>query len=251
MTYYSSSEGPDPAAAAPWREYRRWQAARRRRRWTAAALALAIVAAGTAALWPRQLRHDAGDPAGALPGFETPSRGKAVAIGPSTGSAPSDSDRSAMTALMGSSAESAPPLPEEISLVPPHEATAPASAAAPPAPPPAASEAAASPVVETPAPAEPLPPPRPTAKPARDGAGGPALQLASFRTEAKAQSALEQLRGEQKDLLGSVEMHVQRTELRDGRVVFRVQSGALDGLAEARRICSELKRRRLECQFLR
>jgi hypothetical protein len=245
MTYYTSSEGPDPAAMAPWREYRRWQAARRRRRWTAAALALAVVAAATAALWPRQLRHDDAGRDGALAGFEAPARGAAVAIGPSNSVAPSEADRAAITALMGSSIEPVPPLPEEISLLPPGEPVpAPTPVAAVPEPPPAPEQAAARPS-EEPAPPQPLPSAKPTSGP------GPALQLASFRTEAKAQSALQRLSREQRDLLGSLEMHVERTRLSDGRVVFRVQSAALSGVGEARRICTELKRRRQECQFLR
>jgi hypothetical protein len=261
MTFYASSEGPDPALEASWREYRRWRAARRRRRWAAAATGLVVVIIAAGFFWPSRVHHDTAAGRAALAHFNAPGRGGTIVVAPakplgtaSLPAAPTEGERQAIATL---TSPPAPTTPEEISLVPLQEPAAPS-----PSPTTEASGSATPPSdLAVPEPAEtPLPSSKPKqvagslvdaprhAAPPQDRA--PHLQLASFRTEAKAQSALEMLRKEQHDLLGTLEARVQRAELADGRVMYRVLAGPLAGVAEAKRICAELQRRRLECRFV-
>lgn len=260
MTFYSSSEGPDPTIEASWREYRRWRAAQRRRRWVVTAAGLVGVVAGAALLWPHEVHRDTAAGSAALAQFDAPGRSgpgtvvvtsnKPIGV-PVESPAPMAAEREVIAALT-----TPPPLPAtaDDGLVPPQDGSA-------PSPPPAAeASGSAMPPPEPFTPEAPLPRPKPM-----EAAGGstasaksvapppdraPHLQLASFRTEAKAKSVLEQLRKEQSDLLGALEARVQRTALADGRVVYRVETGPLSGVAEAKRICAELQRRRLDCRYV-
>jgi hypothetical protein len=264
MTYYSSSEGPDPALEASWREYRRWRAARRRRHWAAAAGGTAILTILAALFWPSSVHHDAGAEVAALARFDAPLRDSGhgtVVVAPAkplgTAMAPAPPAETASTPAAAHTApEAPPPPPAVISLAPPRDSAAPS--------PPPLVESSGSTVPPTdlapPEPVEgPLPSPKPVettirapaaAKPTAPPTRAPHLQLASFRTEAKAQSALEKLRQEQQDLLGKLEPRVERAALADGRVVYRVQTGPLPGINEAKRVCAELHRRRVDCRYM-
>jgi hypothetical protein len=266
MTYYSSSEGPDPALEASWREYRRWRAARRRRHWAAAAGGTAVLTILAALFWPSSVHHDAGAEVAALARFDAPLHDSghgtvvvATAKPLGTTMPPAPTTETASVPAAASSTPEATTPPAEISLAPPQDPAAPS--------PPPLVEGSGSSVPPAPAdlaPAEPVegPPPSPkpvetavhppaAAKPAAPATRAPHLQLASFRTEAKAQSALEKLRQEQQDLLGKLQPRVERAELADGRVVYRVQTGPLPGVDEARRVCAELHRRRVDCRYMR
>lgn len=253
MPYYSSFEGPDPATAEPWRAYRRWKAARRRRRWAAVLAAIAVVTGGAAALWPDSVQHAPPRASEALARFEAPNRSDTVRVPPSAqarGIGDEASFPPAPPATALSPTRPAPPAPPEVAVAatpePPPSETA-GSASEPEAFPPATAsddipgpEPAAMPIAET--------APVPASKPASPR--GSRLQLASFRSEANARRALEKLRRDQVDLLGPLETGIERTTLADGRQVFRVQAGPLPG-PEAKRICAELQRRRLDCRFVR
>jgi hypothetical protein len=258
MTFYPSSEGPDPVLEASWREYRRWRNARRRRRWAAAGAGLALVVAVAAMVWPSKVHHESAAGSAALSHFDAPGRtGKGTVVVASsqplgTATAPTEAPREVVATPL------APPPPEEMTLTPPQ-----GPAMASPPPPEEGSGSTTPPAASTQAPSEtPLPSPKPaletavastpapqSAAPSRHQA--PHLQLASFRTEAKAQNVLESLRKEQSDLLGALETRVERAELTDGRIVYRVQAGPLPGTAEAKRLCAELQRRHLECRYVR
>lgn len=265
MAYYPSSEGPTPAFETPWREYRRGRAARRRRRWAAITAGIVVILAGTFFFWPRPESRKAPGETAALESFDTPGLGKTVIVAatkrseaPEGTSPASPPERDAIATLV------APPEPSEPPPLP--------TEAVPAQPPPAVASSPAETTGSTSPPAEavvsdeswrPIPVPKPmptpeasenqaksasTAAPSRKGA--PHVQLASFRSEARAQSALEKLRNEQSDILGSLDAHVRRAELPDGRVVFRVQAGPLADAGEAKRLCAELHRRKLDCRLL-
>ena len=264
MTSYSSSEGPDPILEASWREYRQWRAAQRRRRWIAASACIAGVTAGAALLWPREAKYDTGPRTAALARFDAPVHDGpgTVVVAPLKAPEPTAASTEAAEprlAVVAPSLAPPPPLPPaaETSLTappdrPPPRGTDPEPALAGSTTPPS------DPAPADPAPAEPTAAPRPSPKPTGPATGAadppqkraPHLQLASFQTETKARTALEQLRKQQSDLLGSLDARVERAELADGRVVYRVRTGPLAN-AEAKRICAELQRRRLDCSFVR
>jgi hypothetical protein len=259
MTSYSSSEGPDPILEASWREYRQWRAAQRRRRWIAASACIAGVTAGAALLWPREAKYDTGPRTAALARFDAP-----VHDGPgSVVVAPLKAPESMPAIIEGIEPQLAvvapslaPPPPQP----PPVETSLAVPPVTPPLPttPPEPALAGSTTPPSDPAPAEPAASPHPSPKPTGSAAGAADpphkrashLQLASFQTETKARTALEQLRKQQGDLLGSLDARVERAELSDGRVVYRVRTGPL-AIAEAKRICAELQRRRLDCSFVR
>lgn len=77
------------------------------------------------------------------------------------------------------------------------------------------------------------------------------IQLASLRDDAQASAAWEKLATENKDLVGNLKMFVQRVDLGDKGVFYRLQAGPLDGRAAADKICSELKLRNVGCLSVR
>lgn len=267
MAYYPSSEGPTPPFETPWREYRRGRAARRRRRWAATTAGFVVILAGTVFFWPRPERQEAPGETAALESFDAPGLGKTVIVAatkrseaPEGTSPASPPERDAIATLVARPEPSEPP-PRQIETVP---AQPPPAAVPVPAPaetngstaPPA--DAVVSDETWTPVPvAKPMPasdepekeaklPSKPDPSPKE----APHVQLASFRSEARALSALEKLRNEQSDILGTLDARVRRAELPDGRVVFRVQAGPLADAREAKRICAELHRRKLDCRFV-
>jgi hypothetical protein len=249
MTSYSSSEGPDPILEASWREYRQWRAARRRRQWVTASVCFAVIVAGAALLWPREAQQDTAPSAAALARFDAPVHDGpgSVVVAPSKPSDPMPGITASAEAQLAAIAPSPPP-PAEASPAEPQNMPQPPSQ-----PPEPALAGSAMPPADLPA-SEPAGTPHPSPKPSGSAdppqKRAPHLQLASFRTEAKARRALEQLRKEQSDLLGSLDARVERAELADGRIVYRVQTGPLAS-AEAKRICAELQRRRRDCSFVR
>lgn len=265
MPYYPSSEGPTPAFETPWHEYRRGRAARRRRRWAAITAGFVVILAGTVFFWPRPESRNSPDETAALATFDTPGLGNTVIVsaaersGDDAGPSPvTPPERDAIAVLV------APPEPSE----PPPEVGAVAAPPPPAAPVPSPDEATGStappgdaaapdgswtPIpVSKPVPARDAPENQPesatTAAPSPKEA--PHVQLASFRSEARARSALEKLRNEQSDILGTLDARVRRAELPDGRIVFRVQAGPIADAGEAKRICAELHRRKLDCRFM-
>jgi len=275
MPYYPSSERSSPVFEAPWREYRRRRAARRRRRWAAIVAGFAVILASTIFFWPRPEGRKAPDETAALETFDTPGLGNTVIVSATEPSgdneAPSPAtppEHDAIATLVATpefsesppeigavAAESRPvaaPVPFSAETA---GSTAPPTDAADPEP----ADAADPDESWTPTPAsEPMPAadePEPEAKSASMAEpwpnGAPHVQLASFRSEARAQTALEKLRSEQSDILGGLDARVRRAELPDGRIVFRVQAGPLPDAGEAKRICAELHRRRLDCRPMR
>jgi len=77
------------------------------------------------------------------------------------------------------------------------------------------------------------------------------IQLASLRDDAQASVAWKKISSENKDLVGKLKMFVQRVDLGDKGVFYRLQAGPLDGRAAADKICSELKQRNVGCLSVR
>jgi hypothetical protein len=133
----------------------------------------------------------------------------------------------------------------------------PTPAAQPATPPPDAAPAAAQPAqpqqlaaktpVKTPsAPAGPAKPAAAQETPAN--ARGTRIQLGSVRSEDAARQEWDRIKRTNADLLASVSATPIRADLGDKGVFYRIQTGAV---ADAERICSELKRRNIGCIIAR
>ncbi len=77
------------------------------------------------------------------------------------------------------------------------------------------------------------------------------IQMASFRDQGQASVAWNKISSENKDLLSNLKMFIQRVDLADKGVFYRLQAGPLDGRAAADKICSELKQRNVGCLSVR
>lgn len=176
-------------------------------------------------------------------------------------------DKLVYQAITDGAGEKAEPKVERL-LPPPEE---PLSPPKPPAPQPAASPAKAAPApAAQPAEAAPKttsktakktsPPPAPTktasaAAPktasktaAKATAGAYLVQIAAFRSRAKADAAWTRLAKAHRDLLGKLTPLVRRADLgAEKGVYFRLRAGPLASAAEARALCAKLKARKLDC----
>ncbi|AUG52854.1 SPOR domain-containing protein [Thalassospira marina] len=121
---------------------------------------------------------------------------------------------------------------------------APAAAAKPAAP--APSQTATAPE-QTPATAAPKP--DASTDPASEGEFR--IQMASFREQGQASVAWNKISSENKDVVGNLKMFVQKVDLGDKGIFYRLQAGPLDGRAAADKICSELKQRNVGCLSVR
>ncbi|MGA7263528.1 MAG: SPOR domain-containing protein [Stellaceae bacterium] len=87
------------------------------------------------------------------------------------------------------------------------------------------------------------------AKPAvTQQAGGVRIQLASVRSEEAARQEWDRIRRANPDLLGSISATTIRADLGDRGVFYRLQTAPI---ADADRICGELKRRNIGCIIAR
>ncbi|URK18636.1 SPOR domain-containing protein [Thalassospira sp. GO-4] len=77
------------------------------------------------------------------------------------------------------------------------------------------------------------------------------IQLASVRDENGAAAEWKRLSSKNKDLLGSLQMFVQRTDLGDKGVFYRLQAGPLADATAAEKLCGDLKQRNVGCLIVR
>ena len=97
--------------------------------------------------------------------------------------------------------------------------------------------------------AEPAPAPQTTA--ASPASGAFRVQLASVREESGAAAEWKRLSSKNKDLLGNLEMFVQRIEIEGKGVFYRLQAGPLGDSGAAERLCADLKERNVGCLIVR
>ncbi|KZC97941.1 MULTISPECIES: SPOR domain-containing protein [unclassified Thalassospira] len=97
--------------------------------------------------------------------------------------------------------------------------------------------------------AEPAPAPQTTTAPAASGAFR--VQLASVREESGAAAEWKRLSSKNKDLLGNLEMFVQRIEIEGKGVFYRLQAGPLGDAGAAEKLCADLKERNVGCLIVR
>ena len=85
-------------------------------------------------------------------------------------------------------------------------------------------------------------------RPAAQKTGGARIQLASVRSEEAARQEWDRIRRANPDLLGSVSATPVRADLGDKGVFYRLQTAPI---ADADRVCGELKRRNIGCIIAR
>jgi cell division septation protein DedD len=74
-----------------------------------------------------------------------------------------------------------------------------------------------------------------------------AIQFASLRTMDKAQDMWRRLQARYPDLLGDMALNVDRVDLGDRGIFFRVQAGPVPNRATAEDMCGQLKARQQDC----
>jgi SPOR domain len=129
---------------------------------------------------------------------------------------------------------------------PPAAAPAPSAPSAPPAAPAQSQQPVAKPAVKT-ASAAAAPAKSATAE-APIKTGGTRIQLGSLHSEDAARQEWDRIKRTNSDLLGSVSATPIRADLGDKGVFYRIQTGPI---ADADRICGELKRRNIGCILAR
>jgi cell division septation protein DedD len=123
-----------------------------------------------------------------------------------------------------------------------------------PAPPPAPSVASAPEPPQAPA-AAPQPAPAVTAPPKAQTAAVPApsaaagyrLQLGAVKTPEMAKSESDRIKRQFGDLVGSLALSVERADLGDRGVFYRIHAGPIADAAQAERLCTQLRQRGQGC----
>ena len=143
------------------------------------------------------------------------------------------------------------PPPEKPMARPGASPAVPASDASQPRPGLAASNAAANapPGQPAQAPVKPGPAAAPAGKPATpQKAGGLRVQLGTVHSEEAARQEWDRIKRANPDLLGSISVTPARAETEDKGTLYRLVSGPV---ADAERLCGELKRRNVGCFIVR
>jgi cell division septation protein DedD len=123
----------------------------------------------------------------------------------------------------------------------PPAAPAPVAAPTPPSASSTTQQQAAAPAAATPAPAAP-------AVSAQPAAGGKwKIQLASVKSEQAARQEWGRMQKTHPDMLGDMKLTVQRADLKDKGVYFRIQAGPLPDRTTAEDVCAELKAAKQPC----
>ena len=89
--------------------------------------------------------------------------------------------------------------------------------------------------------------PKPGYKATAPAGQGYLVQLSAVRTEQAAKAEWARLLKSQPDVLGALEMVIQRADLGDKGIFYRVRAGWFASRAEAKAICSELATRNVGC----
>ena len=92
-----------------------------------------------------------------------------------------------------------------------------------------------------------LPDPTATTKDMR----GWRVQIAAFRSVEATKRSWQRVRRRHKDVLGSLELSVVKADLGKKGVYYRMQAGPLAGADAARKLCAEIKKRKLGCLVVR
>ncbi len=241
MAYFEPMDPAHPGAA-PYRRIKR-----RSHRGLAVVLALGVMALSAGGLWVGYrvsaghtasgdipLIHADSDPVKVKPtdpgGMEIPNRDRFV-FNP-TGNMPVERLLPAPETPLPHPATTSTPVPPPAAPV--------ASAPAPPQAPAAAPQPA-------PTVAAPPKPPQTAAVPSAGNATGYRLQLGAVKTPEMAKSEGDRIKRQYGDLVGSLALSVERADLGDRGVFYRIHIGPIADAAQAERLCAELRQRGQGC----
>ena len=246
MAYFEPMDPAHPGAV-PYRRIKR-----RSHRGLAMALALGVMALSAGALWVGYRLSVGHTPSGDIPliradtdpvkvkpddpgGMEIPNRDRFV-FNP-TGNMPVERLLPAPETPLPRPATTSNPIPP---AAPPTVAAAPPAPAATPAPQTPTATPQAAPTVSA--------PPKPqTATVPPAGAGGYRLQLAAVKTPELAKSEIDRIKRQDGDLVGSLTLSVERADLGDRGVYYRIHAGPIADAAQAERVCAQLRQRGQGC----
>lgn len=93
--------------------------------------------------------------------------------------------------------------------------------------------------------------PSPRAARGAEADSGYIVQIAAYRSAAKARTALPQLSGRAADLLARATIEVERADLGAKGVFFRIRTAVSTGKGAARRLCAALRGQGLDCFIVR
>ena len=102
-------------------------------------------------------------------------------------------------------------------------------------------------VVEAPKPVEPAPMPKKVVPPMPKAGGKYKLQLASVKDEGRAKAEWTRLLKKNNDLLGKLSMDIQRADLGQKGIFYRLRADGFPDKAEAANVCKALKARKVGC----
>jgi hypothetical protein len=92
---------------------------------------------------------------------------------------------------------------------------------------------------------------RPAPEPTPLGGGHIRIQLGSLRSPDQARAEWQRLKRDYPDLLGRLTADAVRADLGERGIYYRILAGSFAQIGPARRLCSELKQRRVECSIVR
>ena len=248
MAYFEPMDPAHPGTM-PYRRIKR-----RSHRGLAMALALGVMALSAGALWVGYRLSVGRTPSGDIPliradtdpvkvkpddpgGMEIPNRDRFV-FNP-TGNMPVERLLPAPETPLPRPATTSNPVPPPVP--PPAVAAAPSAPAATPAPQTPTATPQPAPTVAAP------PKPQTATVPAPAGAGGYRLQLAAVKTPEIAKSEIARIKRQDGDLVGSLTLSVERADLGDRGVYYRIHAGPIADAAQAERVCAQLRQRGQGC----
>lgn len=77
------------------------------------------------------------------------------------------------------------------------------------------------------------------------------VQLGSFETSATAQKRWQEIKSRNGDLVGKLEMVLERVEIKAKGTVFRLQAGPLKSADEVHKLCAALSKRKVGCLLVK
>lgn len=93
--------------------------------------------------------------------------------------------------------------------------------------------------------------PKKPAKKLAQAIGPYRVQLGSFETAAGAQKRWSEIKGRHADLVGKLDMVLERVQLRAKGTVYRLQAGPLKSPAEVQKLCAALAKRKVGCLLVK
>ncbi|MCH2038671.1 MAG: SPOR domain-containing protein, partial [Rickettsiales bacterium] len=78
-------------------------------------------------------------------------------------------------------------------------------------------------------------------------AGDYRIQLGAFKTRGDAEKAFDSIKRKNIDVIKNMGFHVQRADLGDKGIFFRLQAGDFTSQQDARKVCAELRERKQGC----